>query len=202
LKLFFRFNSNTLPSLCQEPAYVFNVASVKFGQNSWSRTQDHSKWCVSPSSPQKAGVACFGGINNQLSQRSRGGETLCSSSLTAVVESLFAAVVTVNSCGSSSIAIPVAERAVLVTTNPVGMGTVAPLSAGAIVGIVMGVVLLLAVAIVVLIVMMRKRKQNRGLEEELLSNSQRSISLRSSARQPSPGPSTVARTSVFNVNQQ
>ena len=47
------------------------MKTVTFGDASWTRTKDHSKWAAGPS------LLCVGGINRQNSQTTRGGGALC-----------------------------------------------------------------------------------------------------------------------------
>jgi len=52
---------------------TLNVNSIKLDTESFSYTQDHSKWGVS----EQPSYVCVGGINRMQSQRQRGGDTIC-----------------------------------------------------------------------------------------------------------------------------
>jgi len=64
-----------LKSDCSGTYHVVNVATVNIGGNTFSETQDHSKWAVSTNSGTN--WACVGDINHMKSQFKRGGGTVC-----------------------------------------------------------------------------------------------------------------------------
>lgn len=55
---------------------VMNVRGLSLAGVSWTEGQDHSKWAITESASHKQTV-CIGGVNRMLSQRKRGGGTVC-----------------------------------------------------------------------------------------------------------------------------
>jgi len=64
-------SAENLPSDCSSSYPTYNMNTVVFGSESWTRTKDHSKWAAGQS------LLCIGGINRQDSQETRGGGALC-----------------------------------------------------------------------------------------------------------------------------
>ena len=54
---------------------VMNVKTLSMAGATWDEGQDHSKWAVSTSGAKP--TVCIGGVNRMLSQRKRGGGTVC-----------------------------------------------------------------------------------------------------------------------------
>ena len=52
-----------------------NVKTLSMAGATWDEGQDHSKWAVSTSGAKP--TVCIGGVNRMLSQRKRGGGTVC-----------------------------------------------------------------------------------------------------------------------------
>lgn len=95
-------SSNVVPSFCKNRTTdysIYNAAHVKFGQDTWDRNDDHSKWAVGVDSAWW----CIGGINRQYSQNLRGGGTACSSHYPSLQQVFYASVVDVNPCGSGDV---------------------------------------------------------------------------------------------------
>lgn len=55
------------------PYPVLNIANLKIANYAWKDTQDHSKWAII----DDLSVICYGDMNRMLSQRTRGGGTVC-----------------------------------------------------------------------------------------------------------------------------
>lgn len=74
---------NQVPTFCppEHNHTVANVMTIKFGDDAWKSTQDHSKWAVTTDGfdddTSSSASACVGGINRQYSQEKRGGATMC-----------------------------------------------------------------------------------------------------------------------------
>lgn len=94
-------NTNIVPTFCKNstfPYSVYDVEHIQYGDNTWSRNRDHSKWCVSV----KSNWLCIGGINRQYSQNGRGGGTCCTKAL-PLHDFLFDRIVDVNPCGTGEV---------------------------------------------------------------------------------------------------
>eukprot|EP00457_Paulinella_chromatophora_P007313 gb/GEZN01007336.1/.p1 GENE.gb/GEZN01007336.1/~~gb/GEZN01007336.1/.p1 ORF type:complete len:380 (-),score=40.91 gb/GEZN01007336.1/:236-1375(-) len=77
-------HSNQIPSVCANGSNydVLEVRNLSFQGIAWRETEDHSKWCVSIDSGHKSAALhylCVGDINQQYSQNTRGGGTVCQS---------------------------------------------------------------------------------------------------------------------------
>ena len=90
-----------MPSYCKAAGYAYDVENIQNvqihgeGGVGWKHTQDHSKWAVGING---AKVACIGDINRQVSQRTRGGGTVCSTSDSNFISSMQGVVATTDSC--------------------------------------------------------------------------------------------------------
>jgi len=78
---------------------VLNVESITIGSDKWLYTQDHSKWGCS----SRPSWVCVGGINRMPSQRSRGGDTLCTSAVRSFWTALSATVSSADQCTSKGV---------------------------------------------------------------------------------------------------
>ncbi len=115
-------DSNIDPSFCKNRTIhysVYNAMHINFGSGAWARTKDHSKvrswhqhyflslffllfflqWAVGVHNSW----ICIGGINRQFSQNLRGGGTCCTAELSMVHDSMYAAIVDVNACGTTRV---------------------------------------------------------------------------------------------------
>ncbi|KAK2087450.1 Deoxyribonuclease-2-alpha [Saguinus oedipus] len=73
---FWQKGTGILPSNCSGTWQVLNVNQIAFpgpASPSFSSTEDHSKWCVSPLGPW----TCIGDMNRNQGEEKRGGGTLC-----------------------------------------------------------------------------------------------------------------------------
>ncbi|XP_017353250.2 deoxyribonuclease-2-alpha, partial [Cebus imitator] len=73
---FWQKGTGILPSNCSGTWQVLNVNQIAFpgpASPSFSSTEDHSKWCVSPLGPW----TCVGDMNRNQGEEQRGGGTLC-----------------------------------------------------------------------------------------------------------------------------
>ena len=88
------------PSFCNN-SHTFNAININHLSTpegeSWTNSQDHSKWCVTMDRGVK--VACIGDINRQHGQLSRGGGTLCFNDNEAIWESMIGLVTDLKKCG-------------------------------------------------------------------------------------------------------
>jgi deoxyribonuclease-2 len=62
-----------LPSICENTFKTINIAELKFGQFSYKKTNEHSKWAVGMTTQ----VICIGDLNRIESQKKRGGNVIC-----------------------------------------------------------------------------------------------------------------------------
>jgi deoxyribonuclease II len=64
-----------MPSVCPPNSQypVLNINALKVGPFKWKDTEDHSKWGILDSSS----FVCYGDMNRMVSQRTRGGGTVC-----------------------------------------------------------------------------------------------------------------------------
>ena len=60
-------------SECSGEYMIINVSELNFGEFSYDKNQEHSKWAVGI----KKDVCCFGDLNRCASQRKRGGNVIC-----------------------------------------------------------------------------------------------------------------------------
>ena len=60
------------PAICEDYS-IFNVQNIKFGQYSYSKGKEHSKWAISVYKH----VNCFADLNHCPSQANRGGNIIC-----------------------------------------------------------------------------------------------------------------------------
>jgi len=80
---------------------VSNVLDLKFGDDVYKSTQDHSKWAITTkgfdNDTGNDRSACIGGINRQVSQSERGGASMCIESL-EMNDELFDVIVNYEDC--------------------------------------------------------------------------------------------------------
>ena len=63
---------NLAPEICEE-YNILNALTVKFGDYSYSKSKEHSKWAVS----ENKNIICFSDLNHCESQSIRGGNIFC-----------------------------------------------------------------------------------------------------------------------------
>ncbi|VFV39499.1 low quality protein: [Lynx pardinus] len=73
---FWQNSHGILPSNCSRAQHVLDVTQIAFpgpAGPTFSATEDHSKWCVTPEGPW----ACVGDMNRNIREEHRGGGTVC-----------------------------------------------------------------------------------------------------------------------------